>query len=113
ADETPSPPTDAQPEELDIALAVERIQTATTLLIHRIKNKWAGLRSFVADKNLVVGYDRAIDGFFWLAGQGGYGIQTAAAAGRLTAALVLGKALPSDIAELGVSEAALSPLRLQ
>jgi D-arginine dehydrogenase len=111
ADETPSPPTDAQPEELDIALAVERIQEATTLQIHRIKNKWAGLRSFVADKNLVVGYDPAIEGFFWLAGQGGYGIQTAAAAGRLAAALALGKALPGDIAELGVSEAALSPKR--
>ena len=111
ADETPSPPTDAQPEEIDIALAVERIQTATTLQIHRIKNKWAGLRSFVADKNLVVGYDGGIDGFFWLAGQGGYGIQTAAAAGRLAAALASGKALPGDIAELGVSEAALSPKR--
>jgi len=111
ADETPSPPTDAQPEEIDIALAVERIQMATTLQIHRIKNKWAGLRSFVADKNLVVGYDGAIEGFFWLVGQGGYGIQTAAAAGRLAAALALGKALPGDIAELGVSEATLSPKR--
>ena len=57
ADETPSLPTDAQPEEMDIAIAVDRIQAATTLQIHRIKNKWAGLRSFVADKNLVVGYD--------------------------------------------------------
>ena len=113
ADETPSPPTDAQPEEIDIALAVDRIQTATTLQIHRIKNKWAGLRSFVADKNLVVGYDDAVDGFFWLAGQGGYGIQTAAAAGRLAAALATGKALPGDIAELGVGEAALSPVRLR
>jgi D-arginine dehydrogenase len=113
ADETLSPPTDAQPEEIDIALAVDRIQTATTLQIHRIKNKWAGLRSFVADKNLVVGYDGAVDGFFWLAGQGGYGIQTAAASGRLTAALATGKALPGDIAELGVSEAALSPVRLR
>jgi len=111
ADETPSPPTDAQPEEIDIALAVERIQEATTLQIHRIKNKWAGLRSFVADKNLVVGYDGSAEGFFWLAGQGGYGIQTAAAAGRLAAALALGKALPGDIADLGVSEAALSPKR--
>jgi D-arginine dehydrogenase len=113
ADETPSPPTDAQPEEMDIALAVDRIQEATTLQIHRIKNKWAGLRSFVADKNLVIGYDGAIDGFFWLAGQGGYGIQTAAAAGRLAAALATGKALPGDIAGLGVSEAALSPVRLR
>ena len=85
ADETPSPPCDAQPEEIDIATAVERIETASTLTIRRIKNKWAGLRSFVADKNLVVGYDPKIEGFFWLAGQGGYGIQTAAAAGRLAA----------------------------
>jgi D-arginine dehydrogenase len=111
ADETPSPPCDAQPEEIDIAVAVERIEAATTLQIHRIKNKWAGLRSFVADKNLVVGYDPTAEGFFWLAGQGGYGIQTAAAAGRLATSLALGKGLPSDIAGLGVDEAALSPRR--
>jgi D-arginine dehydrogenase len=111
ADETPSPPCDAQPEELDIAIAVERIEAATTLQIRRIKNKWAGLRSFVADKNLVVGFDPAVEGFFWLAGQGGYGIQTGAAAGRLAASLSLGKGLPSDILALGVSEGALSPGR--
>ena len=111
ADETPSAPCDAQPEELDIAIAVDRIETSTTLRVARIKNKWAGLRSFVADKNLVVGYDPAVDGFFWLAGQGGYGIQTAAAAGRLAASLALGQGLPADIANLGVGEAALSPRR--
>jgi D-arginine dehydrogenase len=111
ADETPSPPTDAQPEELDIAIAVERIETATTLKIARIKNKWAGLRSFVADKNLVVGYDPGVEGFFWLAGQGGYGIQTGEAAGRLAATLALRKGLPPDIAGLGVTEGALSPGR--
>jgi D-arginine dehydrogenase len=111
ADETPSPPCDAQPEEMDIAIAVERIETATTLSIRRIKNKWAGLRSFVADKNLVVGHDPKVEGFFWLAGQGGYGIQTGEAAGRLAASLALGKGRPSDIAALGVSEAALSPAR--
>ncbi|HEY6718113.1 MAG TPA: FAD-binding oxidoreductase [Reyranella sp.] len=111
ADETPSPPCDAQPEEIDIATAVDRIETATTLKIRRIKNKWAGLRSFVADKNLVVGYDPKIEGFFWLAGQGGYGIQTGESAGRLAASLALGKGMPSDIAALGVAEAALSPNR--
>jgi D-arginine dehydrogenase len=111
ADETPSPPCDAQPEEIDIAVAVERIETATTLKIRRIKNKWAGLRSFVADKNLVVGYDPTVDGLFWLAGQGGYGIQTGEAAGRLAASLALGKGLPPDIAALGVGEAVLSPRR--
>ena len=111
ADETPSPPCDAQPEEIDIAVAVERIEMATTLRVPRIKNKWAGLRSFVADKNLVVGYDPAVDGFFWLAGQGGYGIQTGAAAGRLASSLALGKGLPGDIVSLGVTERALSPGR--
>lgn len=111
ADETPSPPCDAQPEEIDVATAVERIETATTLSIRRIKNKWAGLRSFVSDKNLVVGYDPKVEGFFWLAGQGGYGIQTGEAAGRLAASLALGNGMPADIAELGVSEAALSPAR--
>jgi len=111
ADETPSPPCDAQPDELDIAVAIERIHEATTLQIHRIKNKWAGLRSFVADKNLVVGYDDAAPSFFWLAGQGGYGIQTAAAAGRLAATLALDCKLPDDIAALGVTEHALSPTR--
>ncbi|HYX01721.1 MAG TPA: FAD-dependent oxidoreductase [Reyranella sp.] len=111
ADETPSPPCDAQPEELDIAIAVDRIETSTTLRVARIKNKWAGLRSFVADQNLVVGNDPTVDGFFWLAGQGGYGIQTAAAAGRLAASLALGQGLPADIANLGVGEAALSPRR--
>ena len=112
ADETPSPPCDAQPEEMDIAVAVDRIETGMTLKINRIKNKWAGLRSFVPDKNLVVGYD-AVPGFFWLAGQGGYGIQTGAAAGRLAADLALGKGLPSDIAGLGVTERALSPGRFR
>jgi D-arginine dehydrogenase len=112
ADETPSPPCDAQPEEMDIAIAVDRIESATTLSIRRIKNRWAGLRSFVADKNLVVGYDPAVQGFFWLAGQGGYGIQTAAAAGRLAAALALERGMPEDIAALGVAETALSPTRL-
>jgi D-arginine dehydrogenase len=111
ADETPSPPCDAQPEEIDVATAVDRIETSTTLEIRRIKNKWAGLRSFVADKNLVVGYDDKVEGFFWLAGQGGYGIQTGEAAGRLAASLALRKGMPTDIAELGVTETALSPVR--
>jgi len=111
ADATPSPPCDAQPEEIDIATAVERIERASALTVRRIKNKWAGLRSFVDDKNLVVGYDPKVAGFFWLAGQGGYGIQTAEAAGRLAASLALGKSLPTDVAELGVKEAALSPTR--
>jgi len=113
ADETPSPPCDAQPEELDIAIAVERIEAASTLRIRRIKNKWAGLRSFVADKTFVVGYDADAEGFFWLAGQGGYGIQSAPAMGRLSAALALGKGMPDDVKAMGITEATLSPARLR
>ncbi|NQW08594.1 MAG: FAD-binding oxidoreductase [Alphaproteobacteria bacterium] len=75
ADETPSPPCDAQPEDLDVAIAIDRIETHTRFRIRRPAARWAGLRSFVADKSPVVGFDPAADGFFWLAGQGGYGIQ--------------------------------------
>ena len=71
--------------------------------IARIKNKWAGLRSFVADKNLVVGYDPAVEGFFWLAGQGGYGIQTGEEPAGSRPSLALGKGMPGDIAGLGVT----------
>ncbi len=113
ADETPSPPGDAQPEEIDIAIAVERIEAASTLRIRRIKNKWAGLRSFVADKTFVAGYDPDAEGFFWLAGQGGYGIQSAPTMGRLSAALAQGKGMPDDLKALGVTEATLSPTRLR
>ena len=111
ADETPVPPCDAQPEELDIAVAIDRIQTATTIMINRIAHRWAGLRSFVDDKSPVVGFDPRAPGFFWLAGQGGYGIQTAPAMGRITAALARGESLPAEIADLGLSAADLSPAR--
>lgn len=112
ADETPSPPCDAQPEEIDIAICIDRIEQAFDLEIRAIVNRWAGLRSFVADKAPVAGYDPGADGFFWLAGQGGYGIQTAPALARAAAALVTGDALPDDIAAEGVEMAALAPARL-
>lgn len=111
ADETPSPPCDAQPEELDVAICVDRIETAFDIPVRRIAHKWAGLRSFVADKCPVIGYAPDADGFFWLAGQGGYGIQSAPAAARTAAALVLGQPLPEDIAAEGVTAEALSPAR--
>jgi D-arginine dehydrogenase len=111
ADETPSPPTDAQPEELDVAIAVDRIQTAADLPIRRIEHRWAGLRSFVADKTPAVGYDDRVPGFFWLAGQGGYGIQTAPGLGRLAAELVAGRPVPADLADLGVDVTQLNPRR--
>ncbi len=111
ADETPVPPQDIQPEELDIATAVDRIQTATNLEIRRIDSQWAGLRSFVEDKTPVVGFDPAAEGFFWLAGQGGYGIMTSPAMGHAAAALASGGDLPADIAKVGLTSDMLSPAR--
>ena len=113
ADETPMPPCDVQPEELDIAICADRIQTATTLTISRIERSWAGLRSFVADKTPVAGFDADRPGFFWLAGQGGYGIQTAPGLGRTAAALAQGRPVPGELQDLGVSAAELSPRRLR
>jgi len=100
ADETPSPPTDARPEELDIALAVERIEAALAITIRRIAHQWAGLRTFAPDRTPVVGFDPRARGFFWLAGQGGYGIQTAPAMARIGAGLVTGTALDAEAADL-------------
>jgi D-arginine dehydrogenase len=111
ADETPSPPCDAQPDEYDIAVLVDRITTATTLQVPAIRSRWAGLRSFVADRTVVAGYDPRVAGFFWLAAQGGYGIQTAPAMGRTAAALALGEPVPSNVRDLGVEAAALAPGR--
>lgn len=111
ADETSSPPTDAQPEELDVALAVDRVERATRWTVARIVRRWAGLRSFVADKTPVVGFDPACTGFFWLAGQGGYGIQTAPALARVAAALATGSPLPEDVMASGLSANVLCPER--
>jgi D-arginine dehydrogenase len=111
ADETPSPPCDAQAEELDVAVLIDRITTATTLRVRKIHAKWAGLRSFVADKTIVAGFDAQALGFFWLAGQGGYGIQTAPALGRVAAALVTGKQMPADVQALGVQAGDIAPTR--
>ncbi len=111
ADETPMPPCDVQPEDLDIAMLVDRLERATTLQIRRIEHRWAGLRSFVADKGLVIGMEAAAPGFFWLAGQGGYGIQTSPAAGRAAAALIVDGDLPADMCDLGITPASLAPER--
>ncbi len=112
ANADPVPPHDVQPEELDIALAVHRIEQATTLTIRRPLRTWAGLRSFVADGGLVGGFDAAAPGFFWLAAQGGYGIQTSAAMGEACAALARGLPLPARIADFGLTAEALGPARL-
>jgi D-arginine dehydrogenase len=111
ADETATVPGDAQPDEWDIAVAVDRVQAATTLQIHRLKARWAGLRTFAPDRSPVVGFAPEAEGFFWLAGQGGYGIQTAPALSRAAAALVRGLPLPQDLVAAGVDPAQMSPSR--
>jgi len=113
ADETPMPPCDVQPEDLDIAILVDRLEKAVTMPIPRIENRWAGLRSFVADKTPVIGYDEQVHDFFWLAGQGGYGIQTAPGIARLVRALAGHQPVPPDLADLGATEGAVSPARLR
>ncbi len=111
ANADPVPPHDVVAEDLDIATAIHHIEAATSLRIHRPSHSWAGLRSFVADGEPVVGFDPAAPGFFWAAALGGYGIQSAPATGRLAAALILGEAMPADIAGQGLALASIAPGR--
>lgn len=104
ADETLSAACDAQPEEIDVAKTVDLIETATTFHITALKRKWAGLRTFVADRTPVYGEEPSAPGFFWCVGQGGWGIQTAPAAGRLCAALILNEPVPDDLQAAGITE---------
>lgn len=113
ADETPSPPCDAQPEELDVAIAVDRFETLTDRPVRRVRHRWAGLRVFSPDRSPVVGFEASAPGFFWCAGQGGYGIQTSPALGRAAAALALGRGLPQDLADMGITAQQLSPQRFR
>jgi D-arginine dehydrogenase len=113
ADETPSPPCDAQPEDLDLALAVDRLERATTIKVSRLHRRWAGLRCFAPDRTPVAGFDPSAEGFFWLAGQGGYGIQTSAALGQVAAALASGGHMPREILAEAVAVAELAPARLR
>jgi len=113
ADATPTDPCDARPEELDIALAVDRFQQAIDLPVRRIEHSWAGLCSFTPDGSLAIGPDPEAEGFFWLAGQGGYGIQTAPGASALAAALVRGEALPRFLVEAGVRPEVVAPARFR
>lgn len=91
ADATPTHAHDVQPEEIDVAIGIDRMQQALDIEVRRVEHTWAGLRTFTPDGSLAFGWDPAVHGFFWSVGQGGYGIQTAPAAGRLVADLVLGR----------------------
>lgn len=111
-DQTPSAPCDAAPEEIDIAIAADRVEQATALPIRRIAHSWAGLRSFAPDELPVISHAADAPGFVWCAGQGGAGFQTAPALSRIAAAAVLGHAFPEDAAAKGLSFATFSPARL-
>jgi D-arginine dehydrogenase len=112
-DEHPSDPCDAQPEEEDVALAAWRVEQATSLEIRRIASKWAGLRSFAPDRDPVVGFDPDAAGFFWLAGQGGFGLQTSPAMALAAEALACGLGWPEELRAVGVATEQLSPARLR
>ncbi len=90
-DETPTPPCDAAPEEIAIAQAIARLGEVVDWSVERVEHRWAGLRSFAPDRLPVYGFDVRAPGFFWFAGQGGFGIQTAPAAAALGAALLVGE----------------------
>ena len=111
-DVTPSPACDAQPDDYDMALAAWRVEQATTLTVDRIALKWAGLRSFVADKVPTAGFAPDAPGFFWLAGQGGYGLQTSPAMALAAEALLFDLHWPDRLAEQGVRPHHLRPERL-
>jgi D-arginine dehydrogenase len=113
AEEQASPPCDAQPDDVDVATAVDRIEQVLTFPIQRVIRAWTGLRTFAPDRDPVSGFEPRIAGFYWHAGIGGYGIQTANALGSFAAARILGRDVPADLAALDVTRADLDPGRLR
>lgn len=99
-DEVPSAPCDAAPEEIDVATAIDKLQSAVDWRIEAVERKWAGLRSFAPDRKPVYGFDPLVPGLFWCAGQGGFGIQTSPAASALAASMLLGTAPDPMIAHI-------------
>lgn len=111
ASEIPEDAGNARPDELDIALGIERITTATDLSIRAVKSQWAGLRTFSPDRIPVVGFDPGATGFFWLVGQGGYGIHTSPGLGALSAGLIVDRSVPDELANHGITVEMFSPER--
>ena len=103
-DETPVDPCDAAPEEIDVAIAIDRFEKAVDWPVEAVERKWAGLRTFAPDRGMKFGFDPEADGFFWCVGQGGMGIQTAPAASLLCAALIKGESLPPELAGISADE---------
>jgi D-arginine dehydrogenase len=108
-DETPMHPHDVQPDALDVAIAIDRMQQALDIPVHRVEHSWAGLRTFSPDRSLAFGWENSVPGFFWCVGQGGYGIQTAPAAGPLVADMIAGR----DPGPAGSVIAAIDPMRFR
>jgi D-arginine dehydrogenase len=113
AEEEPSEPMDARPRMEDVALAIDRINEATNFEIRTVNSQWAGLRTFAPDRELVIGQDPTAPGFYWLVGQGGIGIQTSPAYGRLLASEITGTPLPEQFAAVGVDPERTSPARFR
>jgi len=113
ADEEPTEPHDAWADDLRLAEAAAGLEQMVDMQVQRLERTWGGLRTFAPDGLPVVGFDPAVDGFFWLAGQGGYGIQTSPALSRMAASLLAGQGMPADLARAGVSEDQLSPRRFR
>jgi len=112
ADEVEDEPNDAAPDDYDVAYAADRLEHYCAIKVARIAHRWAGLRSFVADRVPTAGFAQDAPGFFWLAGQGGYGLQTAPAMAAIAEALVTGADWPAGLAELGVTREKIEPARL-
>jgi D-arginine dehydrogenase len=113
ADATPVEPHDAWADDMAIAEGIERLMNATTLEVTHLDHSWGGLRTFARDGNPVVGFDPSTEGFFWLVGQGGYGIQSAPALGVAAAAMARRLAIPADIIDLGLNVADIKPERFR
>ena len=111
SDEQNSDPCDARPEEIDIALAIDRINTISTVGVRSVSTTWAGLRTFAPDRNPVFGMDDMVDGFVWMVGQGGCGIVTSPIAGEIAASLVREESLPLRVTDLGLTAEDLAPRR--
>jgi D-arginine dehydrogenase len=112
ADATPVDPHDAYGDDMAIAEGIERLMNATTIEVNHLDHSWGGLRTFAPDGAPVIGFDPSTEGFFWLVGQGGYGIQSAPSLSRTAAAMVLGEKPPQDVLDAGLILADILPERL-
>jgi D-arginine dehydrogenase len=112
-DETLQPPGDARPDQLDVARGLDMVNSATIINARHVRTSWAGLRSFVSDRTPVVGFDESADGFFWMAAQGGYGIQIAPSLARFAASVIRQEPVSEDLVTRGFAPSALSPSRFR